>query len=427
MNEIKVAADGFEVGFGRANITPSFPVPLGGYATRTQLVSAVDKPIWARAVVWKDASGALALMISLEVVGWSRILREGLCAWVLERYGIGGDACFLNATHTHSAPMVEGSIDNLVLSVEGFSEARSRYFRFLEERIKEAVEQAFSSLFPARMYFTQTQAGFAVNRRRTHPDCAHLPGPVDHDVPIIKIYDKANELKGILFGYACHTTVLNDDIIHGDWAGIAMESLEERHSGICALYLAGCGADQNPLPRRSKKLRDAYGMIMAEAISQAGEGIPLDGILTTRRSVVELPLQRLPQVEEIETLLEKAPPLYQFGYRNFLQQAKTPQGLADIVPLEIVVWQFGSNLCLIGMSGEIVVDYALRFKMSYGANSTWVCGYTGVLEAYIPSERVLAEGGYEAGESQFWFGWAAPFATGLEEKIIKTVEKLLLS
>ena len=67
------------------------------------------------------------------------------------------------------------------------------------------------------------------------------------------------------------------------------------------------------------------------------------------------------------------------------------------VPYPILVWRFGPDLTLVALSGEVCVDYALRLKRELGPERTWVAGYANQVPCYIPSDRVLAEGGYEAG------------------------------
>jgi neutral ceramidase len=71
------------------------------------------------------------------------------------------------------------------------------------------------------------------------------------------------------------------------------------------------------------------------------------------------------------------------------------------------------------LSSETVVDYSLRLKSELGHPSgpvVWVAGYSNVMEGYIPSRRVLLEGGYEA-ESR-------PWNPTLEERIVAKVHEL---
>jgi len=42
----------------------------------------------------------------------------------------------------------------------------------------------------------------------------------------------------------------------------------------------------------------------------------------------------------------------------------------------------------------VVVDYSLRLKRELAGPAVWVAGYSNEVMAYIPSLRVLREGGY---------------------------------
>ena len=76
-------------------------------------------------------------------------------------------------------------------------------------------------------------------------------GPVDHDVPVLKVAAKDGSLRAVLFGYACHNTTLGGDFyrIGGDYAGYAQAEIEQAHPGATALFVMLCGGDQNPNPR----------------------------------------------------------------------------------------------------------------------------------------------------------------------------------
>ena len=98
--------------------------------------------------------------------------------------------------------------------------------------------------------------------------------------------------------------------------------------------------------------------------------------------------------------------------------------LTQTVPFPIHVWQL-DTLRFIALSGEPVVDYSLRFKQQYGFSSTWVAGYCNELTAYIPSLRVLREGGYEGVSGMMEYGWPAAFDETIEERIAGAVEALI--
>jgi len=94
---------------------------------------------------------------------------------------------------------------------------------------------------------------------------------------------------------------------------------------------------------------------------------------------------------------------------------------AERAPLHVL--RLGS-LSLVALSGEVVVDYALAIKRKYGSG-TWVAGYTDSVFGYVPSARVLREGGYEGGEAMLYFGRPGPFADTVETTMLKGVDALM--
>ena len=89
------------------------------------------------------------------------------------------------------------------------------------------------------------------------------------------------------------------------------------------------------------------------------------------------------------------------------------------------VWRFGNGLKLIALGGEVVVDYSLRLKAQHGWDDTWVAGYSNDVFGYVPSRRVLKEGGYEGGDALINRPFPGPFAPEIEETIATKVDQLV--
>src|SRR5262249_15285394 len=130
-----------------------------------------------------------------------------------------------------------------------------------------------------------------------------LKGPVDHDVPVLKVTGSDGKLKAVAFGYACHATVLGFYQWCADYPGFAQTQLEQSHPGAVALFWAGCGADQNPLPRRTVELAQQYGGQLASAVDEvlSGSTKPISGELSTTYQEIDLPLDTLPTREQLLT------------------------------------------------------------------------------------------------------------------------------
>jgi hypothetical protein len=299
------------------------------------------------------------------------------------------------------------------------------YTTKLEDQVVGVIGDAIKNLAPAELSFEQGFAGVAVNRRRVgHRE---YPGPVEQDVPVLAVRAPDHTLRAIVFGYACHNTVLDDYQINGDWAGYAQAALEQKYPGASAMFVQDCGADANPMPRRLVELAERYGEIIATAVDQVlnGKMHPVSGPLTAAFVSVDLPFQKAPSREELEARSHSKNGLEQRHARLMLEMLDRDGKLPDHHSYPIQVWKFGNDMTFIALGGEVVVDYSLLLKHKYGFDKLWVAGYSNDVFAYIPSVRVLEEGGYEGGGAMIAYGQPAPFTPAVEGIIAKGVDSLM--
>jgi neutral ceramidase len=80
---------------------------------------------------------------------------------------------------------------------------------------------------------------------------------------------------------------------------------------------------------------------------------------------------------------------------------------------------------LLALGGEVVVDYDLRAKSEYPKTKLIVAGYSNDVMGYIPSKRVLGEGGYEAVDSMVYYGMPGPFADDVEERVFSAIHRVM--
>lgn len=428
----------WKAGAAKVDITPTEPIWLAGYAARNKPSEEVLQHIYLKALALRNGTGKTSVIVTSDLVGLSLSMVETIRQRSQQKYGLTRGRLILNYSHNHSAPVTD---DVLHLYYELNLQQKSvvdRYTKKLLDDYVEVIGSSIRNLAPATLAFEQGLAGFAVNRRRARPGLRHLPGPVDQDVPVLSVRGKHGRLRAILFGYACHNTTLGQYQVSGDYAGYAQEALEKVYPDAIALFLMGCGGDQNPLPRYqgnnpemthySVELARSYGQILAAAVDLVlqGEMQPVSGPLKTAFDTVDVPLQKAPTREELQSTLQQADHAFERRGIEYLLAVLDREGkLPTSYPYPVQVWQFGRSLKLIGLTGEPVVDYSLRFKRQYGWEKTWVAGYNNELLAYVPSLRVLKEGSYEGTEGMTEYGLPAPFGEAIEELIAEKVAELV--
>jgi neutral ceramidase len=415
----------WQAGAARVDITPRESIWMAGFGSRTKPSEGVLQPLFARALALQDGAGHRAILVTLDLVGIERELADAVAAEARRRHGLNRDQLVLNVSHTHSGPVAGLVVMPLYDLGPEQRAAVDRYTSQLIAGILESIGGALAALAPARVEFGQGLAGIAVNRRRVRD--RSLPGPVDHDVPVLAVRDPAGTLRAVAVGYAAHATAMNDYRINGDWPGFAMEEIERAHPGVTALFVNGCSADANPLPRRTEELARAYGRILAAAADEVlrSRMTPLRGPLRMAYETVDVPFETPPTREELGRRLRDQNPFVRLHARRLLEELDRRGALPTTYPYPVQVWQFESGQKLVALGGEVVVDYSLRLKQEHGYETTWVAGYSNDVLAYIPSRRVLKEGGYEGGDSMIYFGRPGRFGEAVEEIIVAKVAQLV--
>ena len=241
------------------------------------------------------------------------------------------------------------------------------------------------------------------------------------------IHKAKDRLTAILFGYACHPTTLRFEKWCGDYPGFAQIALEKNHPEATALFFTGCGGDQNALPRREVSLCEQYRNRLADAVEKTLRHRlkPIPSELRTVFEFVDLDYFKSPTRKELEEDFHDDQHIRSRWAKRMLKKMDASEKFASSYPYPIQVWKLGGILHWISLGGEAIVDYSLRFKKEFGAN-TWVFGYANVLVAYIPSFRVYKEGGYEGGAFLYEYGHPAKrWAGDVEERVVGTVNRLV--
>lgn len=420
----------WKAGAARRNITPEKLIWMSGYGGRTAPAEGKLTDLWAKCLVLEDPQGNRAAAVTLDLVGIDRDTAGRVCAELERRYGLGRQQVALLTSHTHTGPVVGRNLAAMFFLTSEQWRDIDEYTARLVRDIVAVVGEAHEALQPADLAWGIGRATFAVNRRNNREadvpqliETGQLRGPVDHDVPVLKVAS-GGKLTAVLFGYACHATVLSFQQWSGDYPGFAQIELERAHPGAVALFWAGCGADQNPLPRRKVELAQAYGKRLADAVETVLQGDlrPIEGGLSARFQEVPLTLAALPTREELERAAGSTNRYEARRAGLLLEQLEASGRLSRTYPYPVQVWHLGSELSWVILGGEVVVDYALRLKRELHPQAVWVAGYANDVMAYIPSLRVLREGGYEGGGAMLYYGLPSPWAEDVEETIVRAVK-----
>lgn len=425
-------AQDFKAGVGRADITPVGPVWLAGYAARNKPSDGVEQRLGVKALAFQDKSGAVTLIVTADTIGPPRKFTDALAERIERELKIPRERFLFAASHSHATPVMRDGLREMYGLDDKQYAAVVAYSELFLSRSFEAAQGAVNSLQPARITFGRGNAGFAANRRAFTAKGVNFgvnpTGPVDHDVPVLRV-DGTNGLpRAILFGYACHCTTLGSDFykVCGDWATYAQEHVETAYPGATAMVMIGCGADANPEPRGKLWQSRQHGLALAGAVARVlNEPMkPVVGPVAAAFERVDLPLSETPTKEEFaKKAADKNQSIARFG-KKFVDMLDRGEKPITSYPCPVQVLRFGKDLTLVALGGEVVVDYSHRLKRELAGEPLWVASYCNDVFAYVPSMRILTEGGYEAEFNLVYYGIPSKFAPAVEDTLVKKVLEL---
>ena len=399
-----------------------------GYGSRKIESEGIAGRLFARALaLGSDQEQGPALLLCVENGHVPVKLRDEVYHRLRTTIDIKPERFVLANSHTHAGPDISG-YDSLPPEHQPHI---AQYMTLLTDRLERVAREALAARMPARLAWAQGKVGFAANRRVLQDGKwkgfgAVPDAPADHSLPVLRVTDASGKLLAVVINYACHCTTLRGNFkqIHGDWAGSAQRFLEAEHPGAKALICIGCGADADPCPHGTAELCDQHGRALADEVNRllAGPMTPIQPRLITRRIVLQMPYRTPPDPAELEKRAKRS-----WNLEDLLKRLRAGESFPPL-QYPITTWTFGSQLAMVFLTGEVVVDYSLRLKRELDGSRLWITAYAHDVPCYVVSQRILQEGGYEERNSissRISFGQPQTVQPPIEDRICKAVHGLL--
>lgn len=425
-----------QVGVASIDITPTGPILLAGYGERKSESEGVLQPLFAKALAFGTDAQHPAILITADLIGIQWFITKEVAARLSKKAGILPANVVVCATHTHSGPEIGNLINHFSrqLAPEEIGRIDS-YLEVLTDKLEQVALEALKNRQPSTVSWAQGKAGFAMNRRKIVDgkaiNISTAPGgPVDHDLPVMRVADANGKVKAVFVSYACHGTTLGGNVnqIHGDWMGEAARMIQEEYPGSVALVALGCGADANPEPRLKMEYTTKHGKEVADEVKRllSGPMNQLTKVPSGKSKTIELPFYHIPTVEEF---VQQTSAKGSKGYFAKLALDKIARGekIPESLAYPVATWTFGKDLSMVFLAGEVTVDYSLRLKKELDRSRTWINAYSNDVPCYIASKRVIQEGGYEVEYSMYSYNRPSRFSEEVEDLIVGAVHELLPS
>ncbi len=379
----------FRVGHGRQCITPPLGTRMMGYGSRTEGARQVHDDLFVNAVAFRAAEETAALL-AYDLCFFDLPLVAGIKSAIEDRTGLSADRVLLNASHTHAGPRV-GAWHG--------EHGTEDYERSVIEKSADAVDAALQDAADSTFAGGAAPVDIGCNRREMTPEGKIMLGVNPQGPRLAEMtvwrFARPGRPDVVLFSTAMHGTTLGGDnlSISAEWMGAAARRVEEQMPEVRAVFLQGCGADQNPYRQNADfDLMEQHGRTAAAAVARA---------LNHTRQLFPLPLR--------------------YGMRNVHLPLLDDE--SRTWPLPVHGLRLGDAV-LVGLGCEAFVEYALFGRSVSQAEQTLVIAYTDGSVGYLPTADAYETGGYET-EANRHFPVGSPFTPECERLVKQAIKEMI--
>lgn len=432
-----------KVGFSKICITPPIGTMMMGFSRRDveHTCERVHDDIHVRAL-YLSGKDEQALIMGFDLCFLGREECDRYKGAIGRTLGLSARQILLNTSHSHAGPAVGA------WAYAEYAPYDRIYRRILAEAILEAATQACNNARPATIHFGQTQSSVPMNRRKRMPDGAikNRPNPdgaVDDVVPVCLFKDEAGMPISLVFSLAAHPSIMRDPIISAEYPGVAMDRIDAAlrvGQAGGSLFLQGCGGDaKTSMAGRNRTtwaandwtiMTDVGERLADEVLGCVRGGLAhAEPALAAGLTETRWPLATAPSRAELQSLMRKfastgsAPPLEYLWAQRQLETLQRTGSLPTSAGILVQGIQLAHNVRVIALEGEPVADHGKLIQDAFRQGVTFVLGYTNGEGLYLPSSRMIDEGGYEV-DSYFEYGYPSQLAGGMEQIILSAVRHL---
>jgi len=416
-----------QAGVAVADITPPVGYRMCGYFNE-RLSTGVLNPLHAKALVLRQGD-TRAAMVFCDIIGLSADVSTRARQQVQQETGIPADNILLAGTHSHTGPLYFDALrDHLhqkAVAKYGKDPCEERdYSAELVAGIVKAIKEADAKVRPVQAQAGVTQQqGLSFNRRFhmkdgtvrfnpgvLNPDIVRVAGPIDPGVGMVFFRDAdSKDAFASLVNFALHLDTTGGTLYAADYPYFVEQSLREKlGKEFVLLFGTGTCGDINHIDVTTKdRLKpEVIGVTLGRTVAAGvAQSKAIDKpSLAAKRAVVEVPMQRFTaaEIEQARKDMDKIGT----SDLSFLDQVKAykimdVQGRSgSTIPLEVQAFGLSNEVAIVGLPGEVFVEFGLAIKRASPFPVTLVIELCQDDVAYVPTRKALAEGSYETVNSR---------------------------
>jgi neutral ceramidase len=406
----------FQFGVSEIDFTPATGLPL---ADAAPIAKGIRTPLFAKSIVLSNNECEIAI-VTLDLIGLSRRHVKEAASKIRRECGIPEENVLVVCSHTHTAPKSVaylGPKDHWLMSFP------DEILEFINENIVESivksVTEASCNMVCGSVGAISADLPWLTFNRRRHTrnygvwtywvgipkNQAYRPeGPIDPELGLLVLRDSSHKPSALLWNFAAHNSFHFDDMYSADLAYTVQAELDNRvGKHLPCLYLPGCGANLNYYDyevsesmwdgKRHFGLEKATEHIVSAIIATYREACTKSSVvLKGRKAEVVLAQRDYWQNWYEEDIKRKLPGWIDLTNKDldYLREKNKPTYETDVMALRI------GDVALVGLPGEVFVEFGLHIKQFSPFPQTYVCAYANDYCGYVATRRAFIGGCYEA-------------------------------
>ncbi len=419
-------------GFSRRDITPPLGARMFGWGGRDEDdgCNDVHDPLYVRAI-WLDDGGEAVVIVGYDLLFFSRDVADRLRGAIGRRHGLAPRQVLLNTSHTHHGPTTGTWWTAL------FSPPDALYLDDLERATLMAVAEAQHRAENVSLRAGVASTDIAASRRNVGADGvarweANLDNAIHSDVPVCA-FDGASGPVCALFSASCHPSTVPGHAISADYPGVAMREIDDALGAPCSLFLQGVGGDTKVRAAGDTlafgttwpDMEHAGRSLARSVLGALEESEPVRPALASAETEIELSMLPVPDRSELAAFAASAHKreMKALWADRMLARLDRGEALPTAVPVTMHGVRLAKGIRIVGLEGEAVADLGVLIAGEFGDGATFPLGYTDGCRLYLPSDRMLPEGGYEV-ESFYEYHQPAQLAPGIDDRLREGLRRL---
>jgi neutral ceramidase len=408
-------------GIGKDIVTPDVKTAMGGYGTLYgETFTGIHDDLYVKTLVLEDDKTRVAL-VTVDSLMDDFAVTEALADFAQAQHGIPREHVFLSYTHTHAGPAQRGYDP---------WQATEYYEDFQLARMQSSLSRACVNMVEGTAAYGVVTGEWNISRRKPTPEgvdfVPNFEYPRDRDLGLLRLRDLAGQDRALLLNYSCHPVTMGATRwLSAEYPGRLCQLLEARYYGLAALFFQGAGGCTRPLITadsgtfRNCTFSEVDGMArsMSAAVEEAlqvGTPQPVTLDLAGCWFTIPLPTEKYPR-EHYEAIASDLTQPEQYGRNQARAVLETYDTREPVVDLHAGIARLGQDLYVAFMCGETCYEAKQATLEAFPGKQVIFIGY-GDATAYIPGDRMVSEGGYEADRSSLEFRLQGKFQPGLNER-----------